>query len=134
MRRRLLYAAGIVFTLGVVCAIALLVAVQRSLDARNGPTHHFAARAGDTFLMEDHALELARQVMSRDGFSDEEWTVLSDDRSNAPDGRADEYMVRNPDNPNNAVLAFVAGTTKQTRFIHIEWRNGEVVAQGTLGK
>jgi hypothetical protein len=73
--------------------------------------------------------------MNQDGFPESGWRMMEDDRSKAPDGRPDRFFLRNTIDPNQGVVSFYCEKSQTpTRYVNIEMKNGEVTAQGTLGK
>jgi hypothetical protein len=135
MRRRVIIIAGIVLALAALSVGGMLYAINRGMNARLGPVHRYSAAAGEQFLTEEHAVVIAREVMNRDGFPESAWKLMEDDRSKAPDGRPDRYMVRNVDDPNRAMIYFHCDNSPTPqRFVHLEFRNGQITAQGELGK
>jgi hypothetical protein len=135
MRRRLLIIASICLTLIVVGLGGILLAINRAIDSRSGPVHHFPLPAGEAFLTDDRAAAIAREVMNRDGFQEVAWKLMTDDRTKAPDGRPDQFLTRNTINPNQGSVYFYSENSRTPqRFVNIELRDGEIAAQGTLGK
>ena len=87
------------------------------------------------FLTDDRAAAIGREVMSRDGFPESAWKLMSDDRTKAPDGRPDQFLTRNTINANQGYVYFrCENSPTPQRFVNIEQRDGEITAQGTLGK
>jgi len=135
MQRRLLIVTGIILTLIVVGIAGVLLAVNHAIDARSGPIHHFAVPAGETFLTDERAAAIGRDVMELDGYPKSTWTLMTDDRTKAPDGRPDQYLTRNSINANRGFVYFYsASSPTPQRFVNIELRNGEITGQGSLGK
>ncbi len=62
--------------------------------------------AGAAFLTETEALRIADLAMEAAGYPTSGWLPLKDDRSQAPDGRPDEYLVRNTIDPNDGMIMF----------------------------
>ena len=135
MRRRLVIIASICLTLIVVGVGGILLAINRAIDSRSGPVHRFAVPAGETFLTDDRAAAIGREVMNRDGFPESAWKLMNDDRTKAPDGRPDRFLTRNTINPNQGSVYFHCDdSATPQRFVNIELRDGEITARGTLGK
>ena len=122
-------------TLGAVGVGGLLLAINHAIDSRSGPIHRFSLPAGETFLTDDRAAAIGREVMNRDGFRESDWKLMNDDRTKAPDGRPDQFLTRNTINPNQGSVYFHnANSPTSQRFVNIEVREGTITAQGTLGK
>jgi hypothetical protein len=135
MRRKVVTIAGVVLALVIIGAGATLVAVQRAVESRTSPVHRFPLPAGETFLTDDRAASIGREVMNRDGFPQSAWKVMTDDRSKAPDGRPDRFLTRNTVNHNQGSVYFHCDNSPTPqRFVNIEFRDGEITAQGSLGK
>ena len=135
MRRRLLVIATTLLALVVIGVGGILFAIKHAIDARSGPVHRFPAPAGETFLTDDRAAAIGREVMNRDGFPESEWKLMTDDRTKAPDGRPDQFLTRNTINPNQGYVYFHCNDSPTPqRFIQVELRDGEITAQGSLGK
>ena len=135
MRRRPLIIAGVLVALVGVGVGGLLFAICRAVDSRSGPVHRFPLPAGETFLTDDRAAAIGREVMNRDGFPESEWRLMNDDRTKAPDGRPDQFLTRNTINPSEGSVYFYnANSPTPQRFVNIELRDGTITAQGTLGK
>ena len=133
--RRLVIIASICLTLVLVGVGGILLAINRAVDSRSGPVHRFAVPAGETFLTDDRAAAIGREVMNRDGFPETTWKLMNDDRTKAPDGRPDRFLTRNTINPNQGSVYFHCNNSPTPqRFVNIELRDGEITAQGTLGK
>ena len=121
--------------LAIIGVGSVLFRINLAANARLGPLHRFTASGGDTFLTEEHAIAIARDVMNRDGFPESAWRMMEDDRSKAPDGRPDRYVVRNDDNPNRGMIYFHCDSSPTPqRFVHVEFRGDQIEAQGELGK
>ena len=135
MRRRLITTACALMALVLLAVSGMLYALNRATNARLGPIHRFAAPAGEQFLTDDRAVVIAREVMRRDGFPESAWKLIQDDRSQAPNGRADVYLVRKPNDPNGGMIYFHCDNSPMPqRFVHVELRDGEITARGELGK
>jgi hypothetical protein len=135
MRRRLLILASIVLTVVVVGVGGILFAINRAIDARSGPVHHFPVPAGETVLTDARAATIGRDLMNRDGFPESAWKLMTDDRTKAPDGRPDQFLTRNTINSNQGYVYFYCeNSPTPQRFVNIGFRDGQITAQGTLGK
>src|SRR5678815_4254583 len=106
MRRRLLIIASMFLTLVIIGVGGALFAINRAIESRNGPIHRFPFPARETFLTDDRAAAIGREVMNRDGYTESTWRMLEDDRSKAPDGRPDRFFLRNILDPNQGVVSF----------------------------
>ena len=135
MRRRLLIIASVFLILVAIGIGGALFAINRAVESRNGPIHRFPFPAEETFLTDDRAAAIGREVMNRDRYPESAWRMRQDDRSKAPDGRSDRFFLRNTLDPDQGVVSFFCDQSPTpTRYVNIEVRNGEVTAQGTLGK
>ena len=134
MRRRITI-ASIVIALVVASVGGILLRINRAIESLSGPIYHFPVPAGESFLTDDRAAVVAREVMNRDGYPEAAWKLLGDDRTKAPDGRPDRNMARNGINPNRGFVSFYSANSRpHQRFVSIEIHDGEITAQGTLGK
>jgi hypothetical protein len=135
MRRRVIIIAGTLMALAVLAVGGMLYAINRGMNARLGPVHRFAAPAGESFLTDERAVVIAREVMKRDRFPESAWKLMEDDRTKAPDGRPDRYLTRNLNDPNDGMIYFHCDNSPTPqRFVHLEFRNGEIAARGEFGK
>jgi hypothetical protein len=64
----------------------------------------FPASSG--FLREEDALKIARNALDTADYSSKEWLPLKVDRSKAPDGRPDEFFLRNADDASSGQIMF----------------------------
>jgi hypothetical protein len=135
MRRRVFIIAGVVLALVGAGVGGILLAIDHAINSRSGPVHRFPIEAGETFLADDRAAAIGREVMNRDGFPESAWKLMNDDRSKAPDGRPDQFLLRNGTNADHGVVWFHCDSSPTPeRYVNIELRDGEIKAQGTLGK
>jgi hypothetical protein len=129
MSRRLIIAIAvltpIVVGIGGSVFLAIDRAADRAIESRSGPVHRFPLAAGRASLTDQDAARLARDVMNRDGLPEPAWWMEVDDRPKAPDDRSDRFF---------AVAFWCDDSPTPRRFVHIEVRNGEVVARGVFGK
>ena len=79
---------------------------KRVKESRSGPTHAFDIRPAPPFLPDAVALEKARESLARDGYDVSVWRPSEDDRTKAPDGTPDRYLVRNAIDPNSGWIGF----------------------------
>jgi hypothetical protein len=101
------------------------------VDRRAGPVHVFKGATTRPFLSESDALAKAREAMAMDGLDVTRWQPRADDRSKAPDGTPDRYLVRNATNANQGTIVFAdpeapatSPTTRQAipeRIVNVEW-------------
>jgi hypothetical protein len=61
---------------------------------------------GTAFLAEADTLRIAGDAMNAAGYPTDSWRPQKDDRSKAPDGRPDEYLVRNTIDPNSGWIMY----------------------------
>ncbi len=135
MRRRVFIIAGTLMAIAVLTVGGMLYAIHRAENARLGPVHRFPVLAGESFLSDERAVEIAREVMKRDRLPESAWKLMEDDRTKAPDGRPDRYLSRNLDDPNIGMIAFYSDHSQTpTRYVNLEFRNGEITARGAFGK
>ena len=127
-----------VIVAAAACAIAVVSlwwSLDRAMAARLGPVYRFDAAANETFLTDDRAVEIARVVMRQDGLPESAWKLMEDDRTTAPDGRRDRYLIRYPDDPNRGMVYFHCDhTSTPQRFVHVEFRDRAITARGEFGK
>lgn len=96
--------AGVLLPLlGLLAAILL---VPR-LESHFGPSHEYTVEPAPRFLTNDLAVSKAQETLRLDGYDLSAWRPLKDDRSKAPDGTPDEYLVRNAIDPNRGQIQFV---------------------------
>jgi hypothetical protein len=134
MRRRLIIAS---IFLGVIVAgvAGILFAINRTIESRNGPVYHFTVPKEETFLTDDRAASVAREVMNRDGLPESAWELMKDNRTRSPDDRPDQYLTRGTINSNQGSVHFYcANAPRPQRYVNVELRNGEITAQGSFGK
>lgn len=102
--------------------------------ARQGPEHRFELNPAPPFLTEELALEKARETLRLDGFDPKEWVPDDDNRTAAPDGRADERFVRNTLNPNQGYIQFSRSEPWGVRIVYLELRESTLVTHVWLPK
>ena len=110
---------------------------QRVEDSRSGPLHTYQIRPVPQFLTDDLAVAKARQTLALDGYDVSVWQPSEDDRSKAPDGTPDVYLVRNTINPNRGFIEFL--DTNRTdrnpsRIVTVELKGEHVECQVLLPK
>jgi len=105
--------------------------IHRSVQSRIGPQHVYDLSEQPQFLTEELAMERARDTLTRDGL-DATWQPVPDDRSKAPDGRADQFLSRNTITPNHGSIMFTNGTG--TRFVSVELDGRRVLCQTSIGE
>lgn len=119
---------------GIAVAAALLVvgialvpdAFDRALKSHFvGPEHVYQLSDRPPDLTEELAIAKGRETLARDGFDTNAWTLVSDDRSYAPDGKADSYFVRNVENPNRGTFA-VQDASGSRRFVTVELQDDRI--------
>ena len=71
------------------------------------------------FLTEELAVDSCREALRRCGFLPDQWIILEDNRSVAPNGRNDRYMVRNVLNPNISTIVLVNTTANRKKVLHV---------------
>lgn len=126
MRKLAVGFVGLLIFLGTLAAPRVIdLAVKR---ARGGPLHTFRLRDQPDFLSDETALECASLAMSLDGLERAEWKPSEDDRTEAPDGTPDRYLVRNALDPNRGFVQFVRpdGATRQ---VFVQFQDGRVECQ-----
>ncbi|HUB27758.1 MAG TPA: hypothetical protein VL992_20205 [Tepidisphaeraceae bacterium] len=138
MKRKSLYTIGVAIVLLMAgAAVSLNYAINQAIAARYGPVYRFPIPSGEKFLTDKTAESISRQVMKQDGFSASDWTLVTDERTWAPDGEADHYLVRNTD-PNQGFVGFYCASAPvgrpNQRLINLQLSNGQITAQGYLGK
>ena len=138
-RRRRLIATSVALALIVIAAVGIVLAINRAvdrvIDSRSGPVHHFPIPAGETFLTDDRAAAIGREVMNRDGFAESDWELMTDDRSKAPDGRRDPSTTFRTGGAHQVSVRFHCPTSPTPiRYVNVEWREDEITARGVFGK
>jgi hypothetical protein len=108
LRRRFLAIATVVLALIVIGVGATFFAINRAIESGSAPVHRFPVSAGESFLTDDRAAAIAREVMNRDGFPESAWRLMNDDRTKAPDGRPDQFLMRNTINLDQGCVSFGA--------------------------
>jgi hypothetical protein len=135
LRRRFLAIATVVLALIVIGVGATFFAINRAIESGSAPVHRFPVSSGESFLTNDRAAAIAREVMNRDGFPESAWRLMNDDRTKAPYGRPDQFLTRNTINLDQGCVSFhCESSPTPDRFVNIELRDGEITAQGSLGK
>jgi hypothetical protein len=133
--QRALILGGAGLVLLVLGVIGLRYMVHHAVDSALGPVHRFPVPEGETFLTDDRAAAVAREVMNRDGYPETAWRLLEDGRSKSPDGLPDVYLARNASNPNQGYVTFRSDDAAQPqRTVNLELRDGEIEASGRLVK
>lgn len=101
--------------------------MDRAVKAsRSGPLHAFRINDPPAFLTESLALSMALEALDSDGLNSKEWAAQEDDRSKAPDGTPDRYLVRNTLNPNHGTILFVRHDKALVRYVRVEL-HGDVI-------
>ncbi len=118
---------------GVAALLAVgIVVVPESFDRALkdrfvGPEHVFHLAEHPHHLTEELAIAKGRETLRRDGFDTNAWSLVPDNRSSAPDGRADLYFVRNTRNPNQGLFTVRDGSGS-CRFVHVELKGDRVAS------
>jgi hypothetical protein len=123
----------VLLALLVAVPATFLYLVDRNLRAGVGPEHTFSLAEQPPYLTEELALAKAREALDLDGLDGVNWLPADRGWTTAPDGRVDRFMTRNQDNPDRAVFMFQRGE-RNTRFVSVELREGQVVCQTYQGK
>jgi len=131
--RRVFLMLLVLLVLVVGLPITFFYLVDRNLRAGIGPNHTFRLAERPTFLTEELALAKAREALDLDGLGAADWTLNEERRTAAPNGRTDEFMVRNEHNPDRGVFRFQRGP-RDSRFVSVELHGDEVVCQTYQGK
>lgn len=127
-RRTLKWTAAIAVGLLGICIVSLPWWADAAMRAaRQGPEHRFELNPPPPFLTETMALEKARESLQLDGFDPTEWDAVKDDRTKAPDGRPDEYFLRNTLNPNEGSIQFVRRDRRAVRSVVLELHDSTLV-------
>lgn len=130
MKTRTIIFLGVGVLLLAVAAVPYLI--HRSVQSRIGPQHIYELSEQPKFLTEELAMERARETLIRDGLDATAWQPVPDDRSKAPDGRTDQFLLRNTITPNHGSIMFRSSTG--TRFVSVELDGRRVVCQTSIGK
>jgi hypothetical protein len=82
----------------------------------------------DQFLPEDIALKAVQHTLNPKGAETTTWQPVRRGRTVAPNGRADDFMVRNTLNPDRGVIMLTNGTGS-THLAVVELRKQQVFVQ-----
>lgn len=94
------------------------------------PERVFYLKEKPPFLTEALALEKARESLALDGLDVSLFEPEKDDRSKAPDGRPDQYLLRNTINDNDGSIMFRSKTDRHLdRTVDIELKENIVTCQ-----
>ena len=119
---------GSVALLSVGIIVVLPGAFDRSLKARLvGPEHIYQLPGQPQYLTEELAIAKGRETLAQDGFDTNAWTLVPDNRSSAPDGKADLYFVRNTRNPNQGTFT-VRDASGSRRFVQVELQGNRLTS------
>ena len=107
---------------------------KRASSARPsvGEQFAFALPASPEFLTDETALSVAQGALDMVRLWRTNWYPVRDERTVAPDGRRDQFMARDTDNPKRGVIAFTNGAS--TCFVSIEVQSNLVFLQCSRGK
>ena len=107
---------------------------KRGSSARPSVGEQFALALPDSpeFLSEETALSAAQGALDMVRLWRTNWYPVPDDRTAAPDGRRDQFLARNPGNPNRGVIAFTIGAS--TRFVSVELHTNLLFLRCSLSK
>lgn len=97
------------------------------------PSDLYPLSEAPRFLTEELAIAKGAEALARNGFGTNAWTLVPDRRSIAPNGRADEYLVRNARNPNRGMLTFRNGVGSQ-RLVQLELEGVQLRATVVIPK
>jgi hypothetical protein len=133
-RLSFLILALVVFA-GIVIGVRLVVnRIDRAVkDAHSGPMHVFKLASTPAFLTDEIALSKAREALSLDGYDTSAWQPGEDDRSKAPDGTPDRYLVRNTLDPNRGSIRFLDKRV-DSRYVQVELKGDRVHCQVIIPK
>ena len=98
-------------------------------SSRSGPPHAFEVSPPPPFLTDELALEKAAVSLALDGYDPSAWQPSPDNRTRAPDGLGDQYLVRNTLNANQGFIVFRTAeraNPNPTRVVTVELKNGRV--------
>lgn len=121
----------------LICAAAVFVtkwAYSSIYAARTGPPHVFDLLDTPKFLTDTLALAEARDAMRLERLSAEDWQPLEDHRTVAPDGKPDNYLVRNGINPNRGFIQFLNRHRSTDLLVTIELEENRVTCRITRPK
>jgi hypothetical protein len=108
-------------------------ALDRALERRNGPKHVFPLTEKTPLLAEGVALEMARETLLRDGFTNGGWQPVKDGRTVSPDGRAEVYLARNSVNPLAGYLIYTNGAGKEA-IVQLSIEGTNIMCQRVVSK
>lgn len=126
-KKRLISTIILIVLVWFACLFPTLL--QQALDRRSGPEHTFVLEALPPFLTEETALHFARMTLDLDGLRAANWQPQPEDRSQAPDGRKDQYVCRNTIDPDSATIIFERLASKETRIVRVKLIGKRVVCQ-----
>jgi len=129
-QKRVLVGVGV--SSAIVLSVAAVAVLSNAFDRhlKNiyvGEEHVYHLDELPAFLTEELALRIACETLHRDGFDTNTWRPVPDDRSVAPDGRRDEYLVRNTIKPNDGSFTF-EDRGGSSRYVHVELESNSITA------
>ena len=134
-RRTLIWTATIAVVLLGIFVVSPPWWVDAAMQAaRQGSEHRFELNPPPSFLTEEVALEKARGTLRLDGYDPNDWVPNEDERSTAPDGRADRYLVSNTLNRNHGYILFSRSEPWGVRTVHLELDESTLVTRVCLPK
>ena len=131
MKTRNAVLIGVVLVFLGFMAVAYLV--NRAVQWGIGREYVYELSEQPKFLSEALAIAKARETLTRDGLNPAVWGPVVEERTKAPDGSVDRFLLRNTINPNHASIMFTNGTGN-TRFVRVELEGSRVVCQTSIGK
>jgi hypothetical protein len=125
------WCVGLLIAIAVFAVICLTVLKFRNVMV--GPTHEWVLANTPEFLSEQLALEKANELLELDGLTLSEWTPYPDERTIAPNGQRDRFLVRNTLNHNQGAIRYHKQGAGD-RFANVELVGNRLVCQLSRGK
>jgi hypothetical protein len=120
----------VVITLAFGALFLLTSAWQKAMS---GPRHEWVLPDRPPFLTEQLAMTKGTETLVLDGFSPMDWKPWADDRTKAPDGQPDRFLLRNTINHNLGTIMYQKDNG-QVRFVSVELVGDRVICQSSRGK
>lgn len=112
-------------TVPLLCLSASRWYTDRVTEARSGPRQTYPLPNGAAFLTEKEALSMAIETLRRSGYAAADWRPVPDDRTKAPDGTRDKYLLRQRDGRSS--MMFISDKASP-RTVHFEHEGDRITA------
>ena len=115
---------------GVSCLILPFV-TDCLVSRRWSHEREFPLTTAPAFLTEDVAMASAWNAMKIEGYDVATWRPVVEDRTMAPDGSRDKFLLRNEGNPNGGIILFRQESSGQAkeRLVRVELRQSRVACE-----